>query len=52
VLQRDNGIMTKAKPFDLQMRFLRLAVFVNQINFKNVTVFSTNAFKRKTALNK
>jgi len=34
------------------MRFLSLAAFINQINFKNVTAFFTNTFKRKTALNK
>ena len=31
---------------------LQIAAFVNQINLKNVTVFFTNAFKRKAALNK
>ena len=31
---------------------IQIVAFVNQINLKNATVFFTNAFERKTALNK
>jgi len=34
------------------MRSYPRTAFVNQFNFKNATVFFTNAFKRKAALNK
>jgi len=34
------------------MRSYPRIAFVNQFNYKNVTAFFTNAFKRKAALNK
>ena len=34
------------------MRSYPRTAFVNQFNYKNVTAFFTNAFKRKAALNK
>ena len=34
------------------MRLLQIVAFVNELNFKNATVFFTNVSVRKTALNK
>ena len=42
----------RASNLQMQMRFYSRTTFVNQINCKNATVFFTNAFNHKLALNK